>query len=92
MVAVWLAVTAAAAAVTVALYARDLSKPQADFTLAVVALTATGLALLMAGGAWASRKSLKKIDQARRKAAAVAGTADSAASRIDDRDQGPVAG
>ena len=92
MFAVWLAVTAAAAVVTVALYARDLSKPQADFTLAVVALTATALALLMAWGAWASRKNLKKIDQAGKTAAAVAGTADSTASRSGDRDQGPVTG
>jgi hypothetical protein len=58
MLAVWLAVTAVAAVVTVALYARDLSKPQADFSLAVVALSATGLALLMAWSAWASRKNL----------------------------------
>jgi Protein of unknown function (DUF2510) len=62
--AVWLTVTAAAAALTVALYARDLSKPQADFTLAVVALSATGLALLMTYTAWARRKNLKKIGQA----------------------------
>jgi len=86
MVAVWLAVTAAAAAVTVALYARDLSKPQADFTLAVVALSATGLALLMAWTSWARRKSLKKIDQAGKAAAVLAGAGDSTASRSDDRD------
>jgi len=92
MFAVWLAVTAAAAVVTVALYARDLSKPQADFTLAVVALSATGLALLMAWSAWASRKNLKKIDQAGKAPAAVAGTADSTASRTGDRGQGPVTG
>ena len=61
---VWLAATAAAAAVTVALYARDLSKPQADFTLAVVALSAALLALCMTFNAWARRKNLKKIDQA----------------------------
>ncbi len=64
MIAVWLAATAAAAAVTVALYARDLSKPQADFTLAVVALSAALLALCMTFNAWARRKNLKKIDQA----------------------------
>jgi len=92
MFAVWLVVTAAAAVVTVALYARDLSKPQADFTLAVVALTATGLALLMAWGAWASRKNLKKIHQAGKTAATVAGAADSTARRTGDRFQGPVDG
>jgi hypothetical protein len=67
MSAVWLAVTTALGVVTVALYARDLSKPQADFTLAVFALGATGLALLMAFNAWTRRKNLKKIDQAARR-------------------------
>jgi len=85
MFAVWLAVTAAAAAVTVALYARDLSKPQADFTLAVVALSATGLALLMAFNAWTRRKNLKKIDQAGKTAAVLTDTGDGTASRSDDR-------
>ena len=85
MFAVWLAVTAAAAAVTVALYARDLSKPQADFTLAVVALSATGLALLLAINAWTRRKNLKKIDQAGKTAAVLTDTGDSTASRSDDR-------
>jgi hypothetical protein len=73
MVVVWLAATAAAAVVTVALYARDLSKPQADFTLALFALCATGGALLVASFAWTRRKDLKKIDQARR-AGRLAGT------------------
>ena len=86
MVAVWLAVTAAAAAVTVALYARDLSKPQADFTLAALALSATGLALVMAWNAWARRKNLKKIEQAARAAAVRAdpgdGTARSRAAQV----------
>jgi hypothetical protein len=82
----WLAVTAAAAALTVALYARDLSKPQADFTLAVVALSATGLALLMACTAWARRKNLKKIDQAGKAAAVLANTGESPASRSDHRE------
>ena len=43
MFAVWLAVTAACGVVTVALYARDLSKPQADFSLAAAALHELGL-------------------------------------------------
>jgi hypothetical protein len=90
--AAWLGVTAVAVAVTVVLYARDLSKPQADFSLAVVALLAAGFALMMTFSAWARRKNLKKIDRAGKMAAAVAGPADSAASRTDDRDQGPVAG
>jgi Protein of unknown function (DUF2510) len=92
MFAVWLTVTAAATVVTVALYAQDLSKPRADFSLAVVALSATALALLMSWSAWASRKNLKKIGQAGKTAAAIAGTGDSTASRSDDRDQGPVTG
>ena len=84
--AVWLAVTAAAAAGTVALYARDLSKPQADFTLAVVALSATGLALLMTCTAWARRKNLKKIRQAGKAAAVLADTGESTASRSDHQE------
>jgi Protein of unknown function (DUF2510) len=79
MFAVWLAATAAAAAVTVALYSRDLSKPQADFTLAVVALSAALLALCMTFNAWARRKNLKKIDQAGKAAARLAETGDNAA-------------
>jgi hypothetical protein len=82
----WLVVTAAAAAVTVALYARDLSKPQADFTLAVVALIATGLALLMTCTAWARRKNVKKIGQAGKAAAVLADTGESTASRSDHRE------
>ena len=70
--AAWLGVTAVAAAVTVVLYARDLSKPQADFTLAVFALIAAAFALMMTFAAWARRKNLKKIDLAG-KAAAAAG-------------------
>jgi hypothetical protein len=60
----WLAVTAVAAAVTVALYARDLSNPQADYSLAVLALSATGLALVMTCTAWARRRNLEKIERA----------------------------
>jgi Protein of unknown function (DUF2510) len=86
--AAWLGVTAVAAGVTVVLYARDLSKPQADFTLAVAALCAAVLALVMTFSAWARRKNLKKIDQAGKAAAAAAGTRDGAASRSDDRDHG----
>ena len=81
-----------AATVTVVPYAHDLSKPQADFSLAVVALLATGFALMTTFSAWARRKNLKKIDRAGKMAAAVAGPADRAASRTDDWDQGPVAG
>ncbi len=70
MFAVWLGLTAVAAAVTVVLYARDLSKPQADFTLAVVALLAAVFALLITCSAWGRRKNFKKIDQAGKVAAA----------------------
>lgn len=90
--AAWLGVTAVAVVVTVVLYARDLSKPQADFTSAVSALLAAGVALMLTFSAWGRRKNLKKIDKAGKAAAAVAGTGDSAASRSVDRDQGPVAG
>jgi hypothetical protein len=87
MFAVWLVVTAAAAAVTVALYAEDLSKPQADFTLAVFALGATGLALAMAFSAWTSRKKLRKIDKASKAAAGpVVGPGSGASSRYGPGD------
>jgi FtsH-binding integral membrane protein len=66
--AVWLAVTAAAMIVTALLYAQDLSKPRADFTAAVWALIAAAFGLLRTYGAWQQRKSLTKIDQARRAA------------------------
>ena len=84
--AVWLGLTAVAVAVTVALYARDLSKRQADFTLAVAALTAAALTLTMTCSAWARRKNLKKIAQAGKAAAVLADTGDSTASRSDDRE------
>ncbi len=77
MFAAWLGVTAGAVAVTVVLYARDLSKPQADFTLAVVALSAAGIALTMTFSAWAHRKNLKKIVRAGKAAAAGARAGDS---------------
>ncbi len=56
--AAWLGVTAVAVAVTVVLYARDLSKPQADFTLAVVALLAAVFALTMTCSAWPTAQAL----------------------------------
>jgi hypothetical protein len=64
------AVTAedAAAAVTIAGCPQDLSKPRADFTAAVWALIAAALGLQRTYGAWQQRKSLTKIDQARRAA------------------------
>jgi hypothetical protein len=66
--AVWLAVTAAAMIVTVLLYTQDLSEPQAGFTAAAWALIAAAFGLLRTYGAWQQRKSLTKIDQARRTA------------------------
>jgi uncharacterized protein DUF2510/putative regulator of septum formation len=77
--AAWPGVTAVAAAVTVVLYTRDLSKPQADFTLAVFALIAAAFALMMTFGAWARRKNSKKIDLAGKAAAAAAAGAHTAA-------------
>jgi hypothetical protein len=71
--------------VTVDLYARDLSKPRADFTLAAGALCATTLALAIACIAWDRRKNLKKIDQAGKAAAVLKGTGNGTASRSDDR-------
>jgi phosphotransferase system glucose/maltose/N-acetylglucosamine-specific IIC component len=68
-----------------ATYARDLSKPQADFTLAVFALIAALFAVIMTCNAWARRKNLKKIDQAGKVAAVLAGAGDGTASRRDDR-------
>jgi hypothetical protein len=85
MFAVWLVAAAVAGVVTVDLYTRDLSKPQADFTLAALALCATVLALAIACIAWDRRKNLKKIDQAGKAAAVLTDTGDRAASRSDDR-------
>jgi len=77
--AAWLAATAAAAAVMVALYARDLSQPHADFTAAVWALIATMFGLLKAHSAGAMRRHLKKIDR-EAQAAQAAGVRGSTAS------------
>jgi hypothetical protein len=85
MVALWLAAAAALGVVTVALYARDLSKPQADFSLAAATLCGTVVALCIAGIAWDRRKNLRKIDQAGKAAAVLTDTGDSTASRSDDR-------
>jgi hypothetical protein len=74
--AVWLAATAAAAAVMVALYALDLSQPHADFTWAVWALLATMFGLAKTYSAGARHRHLKKIDRAAR----AASVEDSAAS------------
>lgn len=82
----WLGVTAVAAAATMVLYARDLSKPQADFTLAVFALIAAAFALTMTCSAWARRKNLKKIDQAGKAAVGDAGA--HAAGRPGDAGSG----
>ena len=72
--AVWLAVAAAAGVATVELYARDLSNPQADYSLAALALGATGLALAFAISALARRKDLRKIERAGKAAAVLADT------------------
>ena len=74
-----MAVTAIAAIVTAALYARDLTNPQADYTLAAFALRATGLALLITCTAWARRARLKKIERAGKAAAGLAADGDSPA-------------
>jgi hypothetical protein len=57
---VWLAVTAAAAAVTVALYAWERSKPHANFSPAQFALCVTGVALFMDWMTWTRRKHLRE--------------------------------
>jgi hypothetical protein len=78
--AVWLAATAAAAAVTVALYARDLSQPHADFTAAVWALLATLFGLLKTYSAGTLRRHLKKTDRAAQAAAQAVGVQGGTAS------------
>jgi Protein of unknown function (DUF2510) len=70
---VWLAATAAVAALMVGLYARDLSQPHADFTSAVWALGATAFGLLKTYSAGAQRRHLMKIDRAAQGAARAAG-------------------
>jgi hypothetical protein len=85
---VWLAATAAAAAVMVALYARDLSKPHADFTSAVAALIATGFVLLRTYGAGAQRRHFLKIDRAAQAAARTVGGQGSAADVNTDVSSG----
>jgi hypothetical protein len=78
--AAWLAATAAAATVMVALYARDLSQPHADFSAAVWALIVTLFGLLKAYSTGAMPRHLKKIDREAQAAARAAGVQGSAAS------------
>ena len=73
-----LAVTTAAAAVTVDLYARDLRRPQADYSVAASTLGATAIALALTVRAWMRRKDLRKIEQAGNAAAVLAGTGEGA--------------
>jgi Protein of unknown function (DUF2510) len=87
---VWLTATAVAVVVMVALYARDLSKPQADFTLAVLALIAAGWGLLYTYGAWQRFNGLRQVDQAGKAAAGHFDTGDSTASPYDDSGKGPA--
>ena len=76
----WLAAAAAVAAVMVALYARDLSQPHADFTAAVWALIATFFGLLKAYSAGATRRHFKKVGRAAQAAARADGVQGSTAS------------
>jgi hypothetical protein len=64
----WLVVTAAATAVTYELYARDLSNKQADYSVAVLALCAMGLAFLLTCFAAGHLRSLRKVVRAGRRA------------------------
>jgi hypothetical protein len=70
---IWLAATLAAAAITVLLYARDLSNSRADFTSAVVALVATAwcvISTLQTRSTWTRRR---RVERAGRAAAGSAG-------------------
>jgi hypothetical protein len=64
----------------VALYARDLSQPHADFTAAVWALIATFFGLLKAYSAGATRRHFKKVGRAAQAAARADGVQGSTAS------------
>lgn len=83
-----LAVAAAAAAAAVVLYARELGKPKASFTAAIVVLVVSVGALLRAYGCWRERKDLTKIDQAGEAAAGLAGTGGSAVRPPDNPAEG----
>src|SRR5262245_49353016 len=90
--AAWLAVIAAAAPVTAALYAWDLSKPHADFTLAVFALIASGFALIGTHSAWQRFNGLRRTDQAGATAAGLAATQSNTPGppgEPDERPSGP---
>jgi hypothetical protein len=79
--AVWLAVTAAVLAVAVVLYARDLSKPHADYSLAaLLAFGAAPIGLILTSAMWDIRKKTRRIDKAATMAPGIAATGDSAAS------------
>jgi hypothetical protein len=62
----------------VALYARDLSKPHADFTAAATAFGVAACALLATWQAWGRFKKLRQGDQASRTALGPADTGDTA--------------
>jgi len=90
MLAVSLAGTVIAVAATILLYKQDLSRPQADFSLAVLALALSALGLLLTWEAWQKfkaqrqaatrRQAHRKIDKAGKAAAARAGAVDSTPS------------
>jgi len=60
MLAVSLAGTVIAVAATILLYKQDLSKPQADFSLAVLALALSALGLLLTWEAWQKFKAQRR--------------------------------
>jgi hypothetical protein len=86
-------VMAVGTAVMLAVLAYDLSQPKADLRWVGPALTFLGL---FGTGptqlTWSARKDLRKIRQAAERAAELAGSEDSTASPLEDRDDDPAAG
>jgi hypothetical protein len=80
-------------AAIVAAVVYELGKPKADFGLVwVLALGCLPLCAAGIWGGWTELKVRRKVDQAGKAAAVLAGATDSAASPLDDRGEDPLAG
>ena len=87
-----LVAVAGAVTVTVAVWAYYLSKPHPNFWAAWTATAVAGFCLLFALGSGLQYKNRRKIDQAGKAAAKLAGAVDSTEGPVDDQGECPVTG
>jgi hypothetical protein len=90
--AAWLGATATAAAVTLGMFAYDLSQPKADLSWAIPVLIFLVYGAIFTFRAWRNREDRRTAAQAAKRAAELARSEDSTPSVLDDRGGGPSAG